>query len=251
VKKERVSTRRRKTSPAARLRSFWVLIAVVAVALIGVAAFAVAWPGFEPKEIDVSGNRVVSSGEILSSAAVAPHVNMWLQSPTAIARRVEKIPYVAVAHVRRVPPTTMTISITERKPFAVVRDGARTALVDRELRVLQAGASGDAAQPEFVLARAGALEPGAFLTEPSAIELRDDYDALIAAQVVPLALSFDRYGGLVADLRGGVRILLGDDADLNKKLPLIDPILAQVVRKARRVAEIDLRAPGTPVVVYK
>ncbi|MBV8148438.1 MAG: hypothetical protein JO092_05045, partial [Candidatus Eremiobacteraeota bacterium] len=45
--------------------------------------------------------------------------------------------------------------------------------------------------------------------------------------------------------------LFGDDADLTKKAALVNPILAQVDRGRRRISALDLRAPGTPVVVYK
>ena len=142
------------------------------------------------------------------------------------------------------------ISVSERTPFAVVRSDERAVLVDRDLRVLQP-APDDSTLPEFVLKPGVVLEPGRFLTEPAAVALRDDYAAMIAARVVPLQLTFDQFGGLVAVVRGGVRILLGDDADLSKKLALVDPILAQVVRKQRRIAAVDLRAPATPVLVFK
>jgi hypothetical protein len=99
-------------------------------------------------------------------------------------------------------------------------------------------------------ADAGAV-PGQFLTDAKARAMRDDYETMIAAHVVPLALEYDRYDGLVATMRGGVRVLLGSDDDLDKKLALVDPILAQIVRKQQNVAAVDLRAPRTPVLVFK
>ena len=52
-------------------------------------------------------------------------------------------------------------------------------------------------------------------------------------------------------MRNGLRLLLGSEKDLAQKLALVDPILSQVVGKQRRVAAIDLRAPATPVIVYR
>jgi len=251
MKKGRPANRRRKASAAARVRPYWIPIAIAAVLLAGGAAFVVAWPGFVPSRIDVVGNRVVPRAEILADAAVARRVNMWLQSPGSISARVEKIPYVAVAHVYRLPPSSVIISVKERVPFAVVRSGPRAVLVDRELRVLQP-APLDSTLPSFVLRAPDVeLDPGSFVTAPGAVALRADYDAMIAAHVIPIRLAFDRFGGLVATVRGGVRVLLGDDGDMDEKLSLVDPILAQVVRKQRRVATVDLRAPGTPVIVFK
>jgi len=53
----------------------------------------------------------------------------------------------------------------------------------------------------------------------------------------------------VAGTPRGVQLLLGDDEDLARKIALIGPILSQTA--GRRIAAIDLRAPGTPVVVYR
>lgn len=252
MKRKRPGTRRRKASPAARLRPFWVPIALGIIVLLGAVAFLVAWPGFDPRNLEVTGNRVVSRSDIIASAGVKPDINMWLQNTSAIARRVETIAYVATARVHRIPPTTMIIAVSERVPFATVRSGTQVVTVDRDLRVLQDGAVGSPVElPAFDLGPAGDLSPGSFLTSARAVALKNDYDAMIAAHVIPTSVGFDRYGGLVATVRGGIDIMLGDDADMAKKLSLIDPILAQVVRKERRVAAVDLRAPGTPVVVYR
>ncbi|MBV8117318.1 MAG: FtsQ-type POTRA domain-containing protein [Candidatus Eremiobacteraeota bacterium] len=244
------SPRRRKTSATARVRPFWIPIAIAGVLAAVAGAFVVAWPGFEPKQVIVTGNRVATRPEVLARARVVPHVNMWLQDTGAMATRVATIPYVARATVYRVPPNSIVIAIKERTPFAVVRSDERAVLVDHDLRVLQA-ALDDTSLVEFVVKPGVALEPGAFLRDPHIAQMRDDYDAMIAARVVPVELHFDHFGGLVATVRGGVAILLGDDSDLTKKLALVGPILAQVVRKQSRVAAVDLRAPATPVLVYK
>jgi cell division septal protein FtsQ len=235
------------------LRPFWILIVLAICVLIAAAGFGIGWPGFHPQSIDVRGNRIVSRDEILRRAGIDASANIWLQNPRAIAARVETIPYVDTATVHRRPIADVTIVVTERAPYAIVRSGQGEMLVDRSLRVLApAGVDADASLP--VLAAPGgalAAAPGTSLQDPVLIELRTDLDALAAAHIEPVALRIDRYGGLVATLRGGVDVLLGDDDDLEKKLPLVDPILAQIVRKQRRVSAIDLRAPSTPVLVYR
>ena len=74
---------------------------------------------------------------------------------------------------------------------------------------------------------------------------------MIAAHVVPLELTLDRFGGLVATMRGGVKILFGSEEDFDKKLALVNPVLSQLVRDRRRVEAVDLRAPSTPVLVFR
>jgi cell division septal protein FtsQ len=142
------------------------------------------------------------------------------------------------------------IAVRERAPFAVVRSGDDAAIVDRDLRVL-VPATGTETLPAFVLQRYLALETGSFLNDGSLKTLRDDYEAMIAAHVVPLELTFDRFGGLVATMRGGVKILFGSEEDFDKKLALVNPVLSQLVRDRRRVEAVDLRAPSTPVLVFR
>jgi cell division protein FtsQ len=250
VKTKGVASRRRKRSTARRLRPFWIPLSLVGILAVAAVTFVVLYPGFDPKSVVVTGNRVVPSAEIVHTAGVNMGVNMWLQNGRAIAKRVEAIPYIDVARVHRFPPATVIVSVTERVPYAVVVSDAQSVLVDRHLRVL-APEYDATTLPQFTLPPGVALDPGTFVTRRDLNAMATDYDTMIAAHVVPLQLEYDKLGGLVATVRGGVKILLGDDEDLTKKLPLVDPILAQVVRKERRVSEVDLRAPGTPVVVYR
>ena len=246
----RSDVRRTKASAAARLKPFWILIVFAIVAMLAVAAFAVAWPGFAPKKIVVSGNRIVARAEIVDRAHVSMVENMWLQDARAIAARVETIPYVAQATVHRKPPSTIGIWITERMPFAIVQSGDRAALVDRDLRVLGPVLPAWSGLVRFLIDPGVELTPGRFLIAQSALDVRDGYDALVSARLTPDLLELDRYGGLVVTMRDGVVIELGDNTDMSRKLALIGPILDQVAAKDHRVAEIDLRAPNTPVVRY-
>jgi cell division septal protein FtsQ len=226
-----------------------VIVLCAAVLVVGL-TLAATWPGFDPKNVLVAGNQRVSRSEIVAHAAIAANRSMWLQSSRAISKRIEAIPYVAAVAVHRLPPGTIMIVVSERVPFAVVQSGAEAAVVDQRLRVLTA-ATGDERLPIFALKPGLELSPGHFITQPDAVALRDGYDAMMAARVIPQQLQLDRFGGLIATMRGGTRVLFGDESDFGKKLTLVDPILAQVVRKGRQAATIDLRAPDTPVVVYR
>jgi cell division protein FtsQ len=245
-----VKARRRRRSPVARIRPFWMPIALgigVALVLLVVAA---TWPGFDPKQIAVTGNHRVTRGEILAAAAIAPHVNIWLQNTGAIANRIEAIPYIGTVRVHRAPPATIRIVVIERTPFAILRSGTAGAVVDRSLRVLEPETAADLL-PVFDLEPGLYFPAGAYVRTRTAIELRNSYLTIAAAQIVPRELGFDRFGGLVVTMRGGVRLLLGAENDLGPKLTLADAILSQVVGRQRRVAAIDLRAPAAPVVVYR
>lgn len=241
---------RRKRSTASRLRPFWIVIVLLLIVAGAGGYYAASWPGFYPKDVRVAGNTVVPSSEILARAAIAPSANVWLQNMRAATRRIEAIPYVATARIHRTLPAGVTIEVTERKPYAVVRSGDERALVDRDLRVLSTGETA-ASLPTFALRGRSPLQQGAFLKDSVLGHLRDDYDALVAGHVIVTRLAYDRFDDLDASTHDGVSILFGDDTDLEKKIPLVDPILSQVSRAGRPIKAIDLRAPATPVVVYR
>lgn len=242
--------KRRKPSAAARVRPFWVPIAFLLAVAVGALAFAATYPGFDPKRVSVSGNGRVSRQEILARAQVAPHTTIWLQNTGAIAQRVSAIPYIDRARVSRIPPATIRIVVTERVPFAVLRSGYDAALVDRSLRVLEP-ATAASVLPVFDIEPTIALTPGTFVRSAQAVALRAAYETMASRQMAPAQLGLDRYGGLVVTLRGGLRLILGGQSDLPRKLTLADAILAQIVTRRRPVAAIDLRAPSAPVLVYR
>lgn len=243
------AARRVKPSAAARIRPFWILIALAAVAILAAGVFFSLWSGFDPQSISVAGNDRVPAGEILTRARIAPNTSIWLMRPRAIAERIESIPWIATAQVHRFPPSTVRIDVTERVPYAIVMRGDRAMIADRSLRVL---APADRERlPELVLRPGSPLAAGEFVNSPDARELRDALVALAARNMLPAQLSFDRFGGLVAVMPDRLRLLFGDGGDFDRKLALVAAVIAQVVRGERRVAVIDVRAPSTPVVSYR
>jgi cell division septal protein FtsQ len=247
-----MSTRpkRRKKSAAARLRPFWIVIVLIGIASGFAGYYAATWPGFYPKRVSVSGNRIVPTAEILSRAEIAPYENIWLQSMGKAARRIAAAPYVKTVTIHRTLPAGVHIIVAERAPFAILKTGSGRAVVDRDLRVLQP-LEHESTLPVLVTRLAEVPRDGTFVKDADAVRLRDDYDALAAAHVAVRSLHYDKFGDLVAGTRGGISLLLGDDTDLQKKTPLIDPIISQVSASGKKLAAVDLRAPKTPVVVYK
>lgn len=221
----------------------------VGLLVAGLIALA-SWPGFFPGHVAVSGNRRVPRGEILARAAIAPHLSIWIQNSHAIASRIEAIPYIGTASVRRVPPASIRIIVTERVPFATIRSGDAVAVVDRGLRVLEPASSPDNL-PALVAGPGIELVPGTYVRTADAVRLRDAYEAVAAAGVDASEVSLDRFGGLIVTRRDGLELLLGTQDALKEKLTLANAIVAQVLKGQRRVAAIDVRAPGAPVLVYR
>jgi cell division septal protein FtsQ len=241
VTRRKVPAKRTKRSVGERIGRFWILIVVLSVIAVALAGFAEFWPGFYPKHILVSGNERVDRATILQAAL--------MQSINAMAARVAAIPFVGRVTVRRYPPGTIAIAVTERVPFAMVQRGDAMAIVDDSLRVL-GNESDDAALPLFVLSGNNAFVPGAFLHSNDALALRSAYATVKDAALVPTLLEFDRYGQLEVTTADGLHLLLGDPSGLEQKVRLCSAILAQTTGQRRKLATIDVRAPGTPVVTY-
>ena len=233
------------------MRPFWI-IAIFALVAAGAAGyFIVTSPAFRPHGVRVTGTHIVSPNQVLAKAEIVPTENVWMQNTRAMASRIEEIPYVETADVHRAPNASITIDVAERTPFAVVSSAGGRALIDRDLRVLENDPAPVSGIVTIALRTALPVQPGTFLNDPTLRALRDDEEALVAAHVAPASLTTDRYGELVATLTDGVKLLLGDDDDLAKKIPLIDPILTKLRAQGRALAALDLRAPGTPIAVYK
>jgi cell division protein FtsQ len=246
------AARRRRASPARRLRPFWFLIAVIAV-LAAMGGYVLAsLPALYPHTVEVDGNRTVAKETILEHAQISLTKNMWLQNTHAMAARIEAIPYIDRAEVHRRPPDTLIIMVTERTPYAFVDDGAVRLTIDHTLRVLQDGAppGADDALPAFAIVLPQAPAVGAFINDPDLQSLVGDADAIAAAHLDARTLRYDRFGDVTVQLRNGITVMLGDRVGSEQKIPLIKPILDKVDRGKRKVAAIDLRALTTPVVVY-
>jgi cell division septal protein FtsQ len=249
----RTLPRRRKPSLAARIRPFWI-IAIVLAALAGWAgAWLVQSPWFRVVRVgvDVPLASPVSGEAVRRAAAVVPGANVWLLDPRAIARRIERIPYVDRAHVRRgqFPKPFVDLTVTVRRPSACLRAGGRDVTIDATYRVLQDGCVVEAATA--IDGGAATLPaPGGTVADPDVARLLADARTLAEANLSVRRLARDRWGGLEAIDVTGVTIRFGDDADLAKKAALVEPVRAGIGTR-RAVRAIDLRSPSTPTVEFR
>jgi cell division protein FtsQ len=117
------ATRRSRGISGLRLLTITVTTIIVVVALFLVAYFS---PLMSVRAIEVSGNSVVESPEIVAAAALSKGEPLMQVDTAAAARRISMLPKVATVRVKREYPSTITISVIER--VAVVfteRDGKR------------------------------------------------------------------------------------------------------------------------------
>jgi cell division septal protein FtsQ len=233
------------------LRTYWLLGLVLAGGAAWATVVVVRLPAFHLKSLEVSGLSHVTRADVVARAAIDPDADVWLLDRSAIARRVEAIPYVETARIHVRPPADVRIDVSERLASACVRDGTgRSVTIDAAPRVLEPGCA--PALPVYVVRDRLDATPGAFLNDGELASLVADARALAGSGDTYRAFEHDAFGQFEATLSDGIRVRFGDDDDdLAGKQRLIDPILAQLGPRAEDVRAVDLRAPSTPVVEYR
>ncbi|HEX6254596.1 MAG TPA: FtsQ-type POTRA domain-containing protein [Euzebyales bacterium] len=204
----------------------------------------------------VDGGRVA----VVARTAALERGQHLLTAPLDDARaRVEALPWVATAVVRRVPPSTVAIDVTPRVPLLTVEtDGASWKIDDESVLVDGGRVSG---APVLDLPDASLPEPGKQIEQPvvhDAVEVHTNLPRWLREQVTTYEVS--DVHGLVLRLRvpagqqqdgsrpqaASVRVRFGDADDLALKVEVIRALLPQAVAGG---GGLDVRAPANPVVV--
>jgi cell division septal protein FtsQ len=242
--------RRRRRSFVTRLRIFWVFIAAVVGAVAYGAYTLITLPALRVQSVDVQiDGLAVKKSEVLQAANIDRTRNTWLLDTTHMTRRIEAIPYVDTATVRRIPPAQVAIAVTEREPAACVRSGSRDVTIDRDRRILQDGCV-RATVLQIVLRDATLGAPGSFANPPALATLLADGRVLREAGIETRSIGQDTYGQLVAVDTRGIQLLFGSDADVAAKARLVAPVLG-AAGPGQTIRAIDLRAPTTPTVQFR
>ncbi len=251
--KPKPKRRKRRSRPSlrARLRTFW-LAGIVLAVVAGYGGYRlVTAPVFRLHALTMTGLSHVTRSEVIARAAIDPLGNVWLLDRSAVAHRIEAIPYVGSVRVHVSLPGNVWLEVAERTPDGCVRErGRRSYTIDAQSRVLERGCA-TTAGVAYLLRAALPAEPGTFIHDPELALLQADARALAATGDRYRSLAHDSYGDLEATLSDGITIKFGTDGDLSRKQRLIGPILAELGPRANDVRAVDLRAPATPVVEYR
>ena len=222
---------------------------VVLLALLGLVAGAVALtrtPLLDVDRIQVAGNRVVSPADITASAGVQHGDRMTGVDTDEVTARVEAMPWVRTAAVTREWPSTIRVTVTERRPVAVVGGASGDRVVDATGRVLGPAGAADAALVH--LGGASSAAPGERLGPRwrSMLAVAARLPAPLRPTVAAIGSGED---GTVVVLTTGTVVDLCGASDLDAKL---GALLALVQRAdPTTAATIDLCVPGAPALTRK
>lgn len=233
------------------LRSLFVLAAVTTLAVCVSLS-----PLFAIQDVTVTGVDQGRAEAVRLATGILPGSPLLTADLGAARTEVEQLAFVASADVRRVPPSTVEVAIRLREPQAVVRLAGSSWIVDAEGTVLHGGGSTDLVTVQAPGARLPGV--GEQATDPTVtVPLR------VHAELPPdLRALVERYETGAGGLRGYLRRLdsegnpaplvvrFGTAAEVPAKGQALQLLLDRITADpALAASEIDVRAPGNPVLV--
>ena len=237
----RIEARReeiRRESGRKRLRVL-VIVAVVLVTLVGT-YLTIESPFLDVDHVDVTGAVHLSPEQVRAAAAIAPGRALLRVDLGAVARRVERLPWVARVHVKRDLPGTLRVQVVEAKPVAFVRARGQVAVIGPDDRVIAWSRTVPAGGVEITGVRRVPAR-GQLLSPPGTAAVVEAVPAELRPRVRAIALRPDT----IAVLYLGGEIRLGGADHLDAKYAAA---LAVIHAYAGRPFDfVDVSVPTDPV----
>lgn len=233
-----------------RRRRRRVLAGLVVLGLAGAGFALVHSSVFGARHVRVSGAPNVTRSSVVAAAGLQGAPPLVDLDPSALAARVEHLPWVLTAAVRIAWPSTVAIRLTERIPVAVVAAPGTDsyAICDVTGRVLEIVHGRPASLPlvQLVGALTGPGAPGTSLPAKDRQELQvaAEMPESMVAEVTELTLTA---AGAVADLTDHLTAIIGPAADLRQKFVSLATVLAH--GDLSGISSIDLRVAAAPVLI--
>jgi cell division protein FtsQ len=176
----------------------------------------------------------VSREEIFAAAGVTDHSSLLFLDVAAARARLEAIPWIAEATVRKLYPDRLQITITEREAFALWQQNGKVHVIAADGTVLSAKVEPRLASLPFVVGEGAAAKARDFLA------VLDRYPAL-RDQVRAAVRVADRRWNL--RLKNGIDVRL-PDADIEHALDTLTRLDKDKRLLSRDIVAVDLRLPG-------
>jgi cell division protein FtsQ len=222
----------------------WLAIAGTAIVLaaVGLAVTRSHW--FHVRSIDVADADHLSRAQIVRLSGITKHDNaVWLDESTAEARLTES-PWVAFADVRVDLPWTVTITVTERSPIAILERGTSDVLVAGDGTLLGSAQGADLPSIEAPPAWIGSVPSPPVAGVARALAALDPDVRDMVRRIDTSSPS-----GLELFLSDGLRISYGSARAFADKAIAIADVLAWMQTTGEKIRFLDVSAPSAPAVV--
>ncbi len=189
--------------------------------------------GMRIATVSLSGQRQVSREEIFAAAGVTDHSSLLFLDVADARAKLESIPWIAEATVRKLYPDRLQITVTEREPFALWQMQGKVTAIAADGTVLSDKIEPRLTTLPFVVGKGAAAKARDFLA------VLDRFPA-VRDQV--------RASIFVAERRWNLRLKNGIDVrlpeiDVEGALATLSRLEAEQKLLTRDVASVDLRLP--------
>ena len=124
--------------------------------------------GFEVTAVRVEGRRNIREAEIAEALGSYDGLSVFAFDTIAARERLRANGWIEEARVTRLLPSTLVVELEERKPFALWREGGKTAVIDAEGRALALASTAEF--PELpVVSGPGAASPAKEIIDALAV----------------------------------------------------------------------------------
>jgi cell division protein FtsQ len=239
----------RRLGTRSRRRRLAVLVTAIAMALGGLAAWALLGSGlFAVRSVVVTGTSLVPESEVVAVAGVRPGTPLIQVNTGQVAARVLTIRQIAAVQVGTSWPDRVTIAVQERVPaLAVALPGGGFDLIDGDGVIVRSARIRPASVPLFAAASAPAatalaVSPAALTGDPdvsAAATVLTELPASVRSAVTSITAAAPDQ--VIAELRGGVTILWGGTDDAAAKAKELTALMTTQARY------YDVSSPGTAV----
>jgi cell division protein FtsQ len=190
-----------------------------------------AWSGLAIDEVKITGQSETSELDVLDRLAIGPHPSLVTFDVDGARERVEALPWVKHATIRKLYPDTLQVVVSERTPFAIWQHEGKASLIDRDGRAI----TDDIGDRYMTLPRVAGAD-----ANMHAVEFADLVQAFpeLAKRIRAGVLVAGRRWNLV--LENGVEVLL-PEKDPASAIVAVVAIDAQSQILSRDVAAVDLR----------
>lgn len=193
------------------------------------------------RHLEVVGTSSLTREQVVRLAALSSSTNVLWFDAGAVERRLESDPWVATAMVSRRLPGTILISVVERAPVAMIRDGGRFTLLAAD-GVALGTVEADPALPEIVLLSVSSLPAGNASAQAAARAIA----GLDGGRRPAVIRAVVDDGDLSVELDGGTRVEFGDPTGIEAKTAAARRILRWATAQGASVASVNVTVPNAP-----
>jgi len=215
-----------------RSRLPWLLWALVVVVVIAWwVLYQSRW--FLIEDVKVTGTKRLTVAAVLDQAQVRVGQPLMAADPHAVHNRIMELEVVRQVTVERGWPHTLLISVSERKPIAVVPANGSYIWVDEQGHVAGKSAS---RPPRKIVVRA----------KPETPAIREALDVYVGLphKWKPLSIGAKTQDSVVVQMHHNIWITFGSADDLDLKVKVAGALLTKVTRNKM----INVSAPYNPTV---